>query len=191
MTPPSDDNKEVKDFRYDSEFIQIIRKQTEHDLLLNQLKSDFQVQCHNINTKLDKIPEQVSESRKTCRNYRPTNQAKDGFDLSMDYKTAVKVFVILVVAVLILYTGADEVILVDTLSEYQVKNTKIGEYHISKMHNRNQFMVNQSKFVIAVWDGSSGGTSNCVNYAKKKKRDIVIIGLDGSITRIESNSNQD
>lgn len=35
---------------------------------------------------------------------------------------------------------------------------------------RNEFMVDNSDIVIAVWDGSSGGTANCVKYALKKGR---------------------
>lgn len=34
---------------------------------------------------------------------------------------------------------------------------------------RNEWMVDNADMVIAVWDGSSGGTANCVKYAKKKE----------------------
>jgi len=37
------------------------------------------------------------------------------------------------------------------------------------MQVRNQFMVNHSDRVLAVWDGTSGGTKNCVTYAKQKE----------------------
>lgn len=43
------------------------------------------------------------------------------------------------------------------------------------MQVRNEWMVNNSKYVLAVWDGSKGGTGNCVKYALKK--DVRIIQL--------------
>lgn len=33
---------------------------------------------------------------------------------------------------------------------------------------RNEWMVDNSDQLLAVWDGSKGGTANCVNYALKK-----------------------
>lgn len=40
-----------------------------------------------------------------------------------------------------------------------------GEYTAAKMQVRNEWMVDNSDKMIAVWDGSEGGTRNCVNYA--------------------------
>ena len=51
---------------------------------------------------------------------------------------------------------------------------KLGGYAAWKMQKRNQFMVDHSNLLIAVWDGSSGGTSNCVAYAKKIGLQIVL-----------------
>jgi hypothetical protein len=36
-------------------------------------------------------------------------------------------------------------------------------------------MVDNSDLLIAVWDGSSGGTSNCVSYATIKGKQIIRI----------------
>lgn len=41
------------------------------------------------------------------------------------------------------------------------------------MQKRNEWMVNNSAYVIAVWDGTKGGTANCVRYAEKVGRVIV------------------
>jgi len=42
------------------------------------------------------------------------------------------------------------------------------------MQVRNEWMVNNSDYVIAVWNGApKGGTTNCVNYAKKKNAYIT------------------
>src|SRR5690606_8573315 len=48
-----------------------------------------------------------------------------------------------------------------------------GEYGVAKMAARNRAMVDDCHEVWALWDGSSGGTSNCVAYAETVGRPIV------------------
>lgn len=48
-----------------------------------------------------------------------------------------------------------------------------GGYSAGKMSLRNGWMVDHSDAVIALWDGSSGGTGNCVRYAKQMKKPIL------------------
>lgn len=43
-----------------------------------------------------------------------------------------------------------------------------GPYAAWKMQRRNQWMVDNSSLVIAVWDGSPGGTANCISYARRR-----------------------
>jgi uncharacterized phage-like protein YoqJ len=50
-----------------------------------------------------------------------------------------------------------------------------GGYSAHKMQIRNEFMVDRCDKLIAIWDGSSGGTGNCVEYAKSKNREIILI----------------
>lgn len=50
-----------------------------------------------------------------------------------------------------------------------------GEYSANKMQVRNEWMVDRCDQLIAIWDGSSGGTGNCVNYAKSKNKSIIYI----------------
>lgn len=50
-----------------------------------------------------------------------------------------------------------------------------GEYSAKKMQTRNEWMVDRCDQLIAVWDGSAGGTGNCVNYAKSKNKSIIYI----------------
>jgi len=57
---------------------------------------------------------------------------------------------------------ADEVVVVTDLY-----------YHPSLMQTRNEWMVNRSDYVFAVWDGTSGGTKNCVAYAEENHKPIV------------------
>lgn len=49
------------------------------------------------------------------------------------------------------------------------------EYSKYSFHQRNRVLVNASSLVIAVYDGSSGGTGYTVNYARKQGREIHII----------------
>lgn len=72
--------------------------------------------------------------------------------------------------------SADSYTQVDCLSEYHLKGIMDGIYHTAKMQQRNRYMVDKADIVIAVWDGSpKGGTSNCVNYAKKINKTIIRI----------------
>lgn len=41
-------------------------------------------------------------------------------------------------------------------------------YTVWCMQKRNEWMSDNSKLAIAVWDGTPGGTANCVKYAKDK-----------------------
>lgn len=42
-----------------------------------------------------------------------------------------------------------------------------GKYSAYKMQLRNQFMVDRCDLLLALWDGSDGGTANCVRYAQE------------------------
>jgi uncharacterized phage-like protein YoqJ len=50
-----------------------------------------------------------------------------------------------------------------------------GEYSAEKMQIRNEWMVNNSNKVIAAWNGSPGGTGNCVKYARSIGKEIIRI----------------
>lgn len=49
------------------------------------------------------------------------------------------------------------------------------EYQPWVMQKRNEYMVDLSDKVIAVWDGTPGGTANCVKYAQKCHKEIIRI----------------
>lgn len=53
-----------------------------------------------------------------------------------------------------------------------------GPYNNTCMQKRNEWMVDHCDALIAVWDGSSGGTANCVNYAKKVNKPVIRINPD-------------
>jgi len=51
----------------------------------------------------------------------------------------------------------------------EVVDTSDGQfYHPSLMQLRNKWMVDNSHLVLALHDGSKGGTANCIQYAKSK-----------------------
>ena len=50
-----------------------------------------------------------------------------------------------------------------------------GAYSVEKMQIRNEWMVDRCDLLIAVWDGTKGGTGNCVDYAKKINKEILRI----------------
>lgn len=54
-----------------------------------------------------------------------------------------------------------------------------GAYAAAKLQVRNEWMVDQLQnpddVLIACWDGSKGGTGNCVAYAEKQKKMIYRI----------------
>lgn len=47
-----------------------------------------------------------------------------------------------------------------------------GAYSAEKMQIRNVWMVDNSDGVIAIWDGTAGGTANCVQYAESINKQI-------------------
>jgi uncharacterized phage-like protein YoqJ len=48
----------------------------------------------------------------------------------------------------------------------------LGGYAAWKLQKRNEWMVHQCHELLAIWDGSSGGTANCVAFAEKVGRTI-------------------
>ncbi|MBQ8551720.1 MAG: DUF1273 family protein [Clostridia bacterium] len=59
------------------------------------------------------------------------------------------------------------------------KKTRVGkEYTPDCMRKRNEYMVDSSDIVMAVWDGKPGGTHQTVQYALEKKKAIVFINAN-------------
>jgi uncharacterized phage-like protein YoqJ len=50
-----------------------------------------------------------------------------------------------------------------------------GDYAPEKMQVRNQWMVDNCDVLLALYDGSSGGTANCVRYAEGKSVPVINI----------------
>jgi predicted Rossmann fold nucleotide-binding protein DprA/Smf involved in DNA uptake len=53
-----------------------------------------------------------------------------------------------------------------------------GGYSPDKMQRRNEWMVDRCDELAALWDGSAGGTANCVAYADQVGRPVVNLWPD-------------
>lgn len=66
------------------------------------------------------------------------------------------------------------------------KITVLHEYYsYICMKDRDKYMVDNSDIVLAVWNGSSGGTAFTVSYAREKGRELIII----PVTKAENEVN--
>ena len=57
-----------------------------------------------------------------------------------------------------------------------------GGYAGWKMQRRNEAMVDEAAIILALWNGSSGGTANCLSYATDKG--LLVINLWDKWTRL-------
>jgi uncharacterized phage-like protein YoqJ len=48
-----------------------------------------------------------------------------------------------------------------------------GGYSPEKMQVRNMFMVDNANGILAMWDGTPGGTRNCLEYARSVGRPVL------------------
>lgn len=48
-----------------------------------------------------------------------------------------------------------------------------GGYSPAKMQARNRWMVDRADQVLALWDGTAGGTANAVSYARLRNKPVI------------------
>ena len=48
-------------------------------------------------------------------------------------------------------------------------------YAPALMQRRNEYMVDRADLVLALWDGTCGGTGNCIRYARQKHVSLFIL----------------
>ena len=53
-----------------------------------------------------------------------------------------------------------------------------NDYNIKYMQLRNEWMVDNCDVLLAMFDGTNGGTANCINYAEQKKKTIINVYSD-------------
>lgn len=61
--------------------------------------------------------------------------------------------------------------LLDKCSEKVYVN--LPGYAAWKMQKRNEWMANYCDVILALFDGSQGGTANCIKYAEKKNKRVI------------------
>jgi uncharacterized phage-like protein YoqJ len=57
----------------------------------------------------------------------------------------------------------------------QVVIVSPGPYAREKMDRRNEWIVDHSDLMLAVWNGLGGGTANTVHYARERRREVIRI----------------
>lgn len=58
-------------------------------------------------------------------------------------------------------------------------------YGHDKLQNRNEFMVRECDVLVAYWDGTQSGTSNCIDYARMKDKKVNIFNVGDIINDTE------
>ena len=80
----------------------------------------------------------------------------------------------------------DELVYVDCVDQYKVKNTIEGEYHIAKLLKRDELMIDNSNVLISCWNHvKEGGTWHTIRYALQKNNIIEIININPKTLEIE------
>jgi len=65
------------------------------------------------------------------------------------------------------------------VAEHCDKETMLQtQYTNGCLQKRNRYLVDNADIVLAVWNGTSGGTAYTVSYAQKKGKTLVIINPD-------------
>lgn len=69
----------------------------------------------------------------------------------------------------------DREIYYDLISKCDKETLLQQRYSNDCLQKRNEYMVDKSDFIIAVWNGKPSGTGNTVKYAQKKNKAVLII----------------
>lgn len=69
---------------------------------------------------------------------------------------------------------------------HQVLVVSPGVYELWKMQARNVWMVDNCHVLLTAWNGSKGGTANCVGYAQEVQREIdwVEVPPDSTVMQV-------
>lgn len=52
-----------------------------------------------------------------------------------------------------------------------------GGYSARKMQRRNEYMSDRADALLALWNGSDGGTANCIQYTREKHPMIPVLNV--------------
>ena len=81
------------------------------------------------------------------------------------------------------FNERDRDIYYDLLAKCDKETLLQQNYTSDCKQKRNEYMVDNYDYVIAVWNGKPSGTGNTVKYAKKKNK--VVLLVDPQILKIE------
>ena len=73
------------------------------------------------------------------------------------------------------WTPEQKTVYRDILQECDKITLLQHEYTSDCMEKRNRYLVDSADIVLAVWDGSNGGTANTVRYAQAQDKEILVI----------------
>jgi len=68
-----------------------------------------------------------------------------------------------------------------------VTNISDDPYSLDKMQIRNEWMVDKSNAVVAIYNGGHSGTGNCIAYARKQYRPILVVNPYTLVEKWEMN----
>lgn len=63
----------------------------------------------------------------------------------------------------------------EILMEAKTVKVVADHYEADVMQKRNEYMVDHSDIVLAVWNGKKSGTKNCIKYAEKMGKKVEYI----------------
>lgn len=63
----------------------------------------------------------------------------------------------------------------DLLERCNYRTVVQEKYDPGCMHRRNRYMVDHSGFLLAVHDGTTGGTHYTIEYALRRQRDVLVL----------------
>jgi uncharacterized phage-like protein YoqJ len=72
------------------------------------------------------------------------------------------------------WSEAQKKVLADTIKYASYLSVLSPVYDVRAYQRRNERMVDLADLVVAFFDGSAGGTANCVRYAKSVNRPIIM-----------------
>ncbi len=72
------------------------------------------------------------------------------------------------------WNPAQKKVLEDTIKYAEKVDVLSSVYNVTFYQKRNEKMVDMSEVLCAFFDGSSGGTANCVRYARQKGHHIDV-----------------
>lgn len=70
---------------------------------------------------------------------------------------------------------SDSIVYVDSIDAYNLTNVPEGAFHVDKLRICNEYMIDNSDVLVALYKGENrGAVNNCINYANKQELKGII-----------------